>query len=192
MSGAEQWADLTDDLAPEPDYAEPAEPPQDADEVNKRLRRLAKIRADMVTAGDLAMAEVERINEWHARRVEVLANKERWLLDGLEMWHRAVLSDDPSRKTVSLPCGTLKATKQQPVWDFDEDTFLPWASLHAPELVRVPEPKPQVDRAAAKKALSAVQADGGGITLTDDGEVAAGVYVTVRPPKFTIDTSGAE
>lgn len=200
MSAAEQWDDLSDELAgPDPDWEQPAEPPQDADEVNRRLRRLAKIRADMVTLADLAMAEVERINEWHARRVQVMQGQERWLLDGLEMWHRAVLADDSSRKTISLPCGVLKATKQLPVWDFDEPAFVAWAQEHAAELVRTPPaPDPVPDKAAVKKALSAsAKADGAVIWKTVDtdsgevfGEVVPGVTVTVRPPKFTIDTSG--
>ena len=104
------------------------------------------------------------------------------------MWHRAVLADDPSRKSISLPCGTLKSVKQQPQWVFDDEVFIAWAREHAPSLVRVPEPKPAVDRNAAKKALLTVEV---GRALTDPhrgGRGRAGVTVTGRPPSFPVVT----
>lgn len=192
MTAFEQ--DLDEFLAgPDPDYDQAPEPPQDADDADRRLRRLAKVRAEMAQIGEHAQAQIERINEWHARRVEVLAKRALWLEEGLEMWHRAVLADDPTRKSISLPCGTLKSRVQQPAWEFDDETFIAWASEHAPELVRIPEPKPQVDKTAAKKALGFLAKEGSsnGIAVTDDGEVVPGVTVTVRPPSFTVVTDEA-
>lgn len=191
MSAVEQ--DLDEFLAgPEPDFDTEVAPPADADEADRRLRRLAKVRVEMAQIGEHAQAQIERINEWHARRVEVLAKRERWLEEGLEMWHRAVLAEDPSRKSISLPCGTLKSRVQQPVWEFDDDLFIAWAldEQHAPELVRVPEPKPQVDKVAAKKALiPATSGDCAEVpAVTEGGEVVPGVTVTVRPPSFTVVT----
>ena len=190
MSALEQ--DLDEFLmGDEPDWDSPPEAPRDADRADEQLRRLAKVRAEMAQIGDHAQAEIERIQEWHARRVEVLAGRERWLAEGLEMWHRAVLADDPSRKTISLPCGTLKSRSQQPVWVFDDEVFIAWARENAPELVRVPEPKPQVDKAAAKKALHITSGDlpaEAALAITDDGEVVPGVTVQVRGPSFTVVT----
>lgn len=171
-------------MGDEPDWDAEPEAPQDADRADEQLRRLAKVRAEMAQIGDHARAKIDRINEWHARRVEVLANRERWLAEGLEMWHRAVLADDPSRKTISLPCGTLKSRVQQPVWEFDDETFIAWAAEHEPGLVRIPEPKPAVDRNAAKKALVVAN----GTVLSDGGEVVPGVTVSVRPPSFSVVT----
>lgn len=190
MSALEQ--DLDEYLAgDEPDYDADVEAPQDADEVDRRLRRLSKVRAEMAQIGEHAQAQIVRINEWHARRVEVLAGKERWLEEGLEMWHRAVLSEDSSRKTISLPCGTLKSRVQQPVWEFDDETFIAWAAEHAPSLVRIPEPKPAIDRNAAKKTLHLPPLTEGESCRPideDTGEMVPGVAVTVRPPSFTVVT----
>lgn len=186
MSALEQ--DLTEYLAgPDPDYDTDPEAPLDADEANTRLRRLARIRAEIEAVEDQARTQIEQINAWAEHRYEVLHNRARWEREGLEMWHRAVLADDPSRKTISLPCGTLKARAQQPVWEFDDEAFIAWAAEHAPELVRVPEPKPAVDKTAAKKALIP-DATGLGLVVTAEGEVVPGVTVTPRPPSFTIDT----
>lgn len=193
MSAADQ--DLAEHLeGDEPDYDAQPEAPQDADEIDRRLRRLTRVRDDMDDANAAAAAQMDQVQEWLDARIQILANKEQWLVDGLEMWHRAVLADDPSLKTISLPCGTLHARKQQPLWEFDEPTFLAWAAEHAPELVRVPEPKPAPDKAAAKKALI-TQIEGASPgdprpAVTLEGEVVPGVTVTVRPPSFSIDTDG--
>ena len=176
-------------MGDEPDFDAPPEAPQDAERADMQLRRLAKVRAEMAQIGEHARAQIARIDEWHARRVEVLANRERWLVEGLEMWHRAVLADDPSRKSISLPCGTLKSRVQQPEWLFDDEVFIAWAREHAPSLVRVPEPKPAVDRNAAKKALLTVEVgEGAHSILTEEGEVVPGVTVTVRGPSFSVVT----
>lgn len=196
MSALEQdriEQDLAEFLAgPDPDYTADPEPPQDADEANRRLRRLARIRADIAQVEETAARQIDQINAWAERRYEVLHGRARWEQEGLEMWHRAVLAEDPSRKTISLPCGTLKSRVQQPVWEFDDEVFIAWAfdEQNAPELVRVPEPKPQVDKAAAKKALLALP-EGGGEVITEAGEVVPGAEVTFRGPSFTVVTEEA-
>lgn len=192
MSAVEQ--DLDEFMmGDEPDYEAPPEAPQDAERADMQLRRLAKVRAEMAQIGEHARAQIARIDEWHARRVEVLANRARWIEEGLEMWHRAVLADDPSRKSISLPCGTLKSRVQQPEWVFDDEVFIAWAREHAPSLVRVPEPKPAVDRNAAKKALLTVEVgEGAHSILTEEGEVVPGVTVTVRGPSFSVVTEEAD
>ena len=188
MSAVEQ--DLDEWMAgPDPDYDQEPEPPRDADEANRRLRRLARIRARIADVEEIAARQIEQINAWAERRYEVLHARARWEQDGLEMWHRAVLAEDPSRKSISLPCGTLKSRVQQPEWVFDDEVFIAWASEHAPSLVRVPEPKPAVDRNAAKKALLTVEVgEGAHSILTEEGDVVPGVVVTVRPPSFSVVT----
>lgn len=188
MSALEQ--DLTEYLAgPDPDYDTEPEAPQDADEANTRLRRLARIQAQIQWVEDQAATQIAQINAWAERRYEVLHNRARWEREGLEMWHRAVLADDPGRKTISLPCGTLKARVQPPVWEFDDEAFLAWATVHAPGLVRVPEPKPAVNKAEAKKALIVEeQAEFDPAVFTAEGEIVPGVTVTSRGPSFTVST----
>lgn len=187
---AEQDLDLADWLVgPDPDFDAEVAPPADADEADRRLRLLAKVRREIAEVERHAADEIDRVNAWAESRYSVLHGRAQWLTDGLEMWHRAVLSEDPSRKSISLPCGTLKSRAQQPEWAFDDEVFLPWAEVHAPSLVRVPEPKPAVDRNAAKKALLTVEVgEGVHSILTEEGEVVPGVTVTVRGPSFSVVT----
>lgn len=184
MSAVEQ--DLDEFLmGDEPDFDTEVAPPADADEADRRLRRLAKVRAEIAEVEAEAARYIERVNEWAESRYQVLHGKARWLEEGLEMWHRAVLADDPSRKSISLPCGTLKSRAQQPVWSFDDDVFLPWAEVHAPELVKV-QVRSSVDRNAAKHAI--VVLDDGRYIVSGTGEVVPGVTVTVRGPSFSVAT----
>ena len=192
MSAPEQdpiGQDLDEYLAgPDPDYTAPPEAPQDADQADKRLRRLAKIRAAIARDEEHAASQIEQISAWLDARLSVHRKAERWEQEGLEMWHRAVLAGDPSRKTISLPCGTLKSRVQQPAWEFDDAVFLPWAEVHAPELVKV-QVRSSVDRNAAKHAI--VVLDDGRHIVSGTGEVVPGVTVTVRPPSFTVVTDEA-
>ena len=187
---AEQDLDLADWLVgPDPDFDAEVAPPADADEADRRLRLLAKVRREIAEVERHAADEIDRVNAWAESRYSVLHGRAQWLTDGLEMWHRAVLSEDPSRKSISLPCGTLKSRVQQPEWAFDDEVFIAWAREHAPSLVRVPEPKPAVDRNAAKKALLTVEVgEGVHSILTEEGEVVPGVTVTGRPPSFSVVT----
>ena len=78
---------------------------------------------------------------------------------------------------------------QQPEWVFDDEVFIAWAVEHAPDLVRVPEPKPAVDKTAAKKTLLTVEVgEGAHSILTEEGEVVPGVTVTGRGPSFSVVT----
>lgn len=192
MSALEQdpiSQDLDDWLAgPDPDYDQDPEPPRDADEANRRLRRLARIRARIADVEEVAARQIEQVNAWAERRYEVLHGQARWEQDGLEMWHRAVLADDPSRKTISLPCGTLKSRVQQPVWEFDDEIFTCWAEGHAPNLLRV---RSTIDKAAAKKTLHLPPLTEGESCRPideDTGEMVPGVTVSVRPPSFSVVT----
>ena len=185
---------LEQDLDPEfmgdaPDLEAVPEPPQDAEDANRKLRRIAALKARIAEHDAFHQAETRRLDEWLDRVETPIRREIRWLAEGLEMWHRAILSEDPGRKTISLPCGTLKSRSQPPQWVFDDDLFIAWAldEQNAPELVRIPEPKPQVDKAAAKKLL-APSPDGQMVFDTGTGQVVPGVTVVVRGRSFSVVT----
>lgn len=194
MSALEQ--DLNEFMmGDEPDLAAVPEPPRDAEDANRKLRRIAALHARIAEHDALHQAETRRLDEWLDRVETPLRRQIRWLAEGLEMWHRAVLADDPARKTISLPCGTLKSRAQQPAWEFDDEVFIPWAQKWAPDLVRVPEPRPVVDRTQAKKALNVpddLQPGESTHAYDAQGDIPPGVTVTARPPSFTVVTEVVE
>lgn len=194
MTIAEEHHDLVDDLAgDDPDYEQPAADPGDVDGVNRALRRYARLQRERDAVVQVHEAELDRIRRRMTSRLEVIDRAIQWEADGLAMYHRARLADDPQAKTLHLPNGTLKARAQQPAWEYDDEQLLAWLTEHRPDLVRIPEPKPAADKAAVKKALVVPSLDVGESAgaVTEDGEVVPGVTVTVRGPSFSVDVDEA-
>lgn len=188
---SEPWDDLLDEAlgGPEPDYGEAPEAPDNADEANRLLWRVARIDAKESELLELLTAQRARLDAFEAGELEKLHRQRAWLTDTLAAYHRAVLSRSPRSKTIELPNGVLRARAQQPAWDFpDEDAFKAWAEVNAPELLRQPEPRPvEVDKAAVKKAL-AIQEDRD-YAVDINGEHVPGVVVTFREPKYTVEAT---
>lgn len=176
---------------PEPDWTADPEPPTNADDVERLGRWLARIRRDIDAVTEQARSEHERIDAWRRERTQILDGRENHVLSRLAAWHEAVLRDDPTRKTISLPSVKLSARVQQPEWCIDDDLFVAWANEHHSDLVNVPEVKAKPDRTLAKRRL-AIPADaqpGDEVDAIDPstGEKVPGVVVRIRPQKFTAD-----
>lgn len=186
MTIAESWHDLeTDLLGEEPDYD--AEPPVEIDRTvaDRYLRRIAHLDAQQVADAEVAQAQIEQVQAWLARRYETHAAQRAWLSGVLRRFHEAVLTIDPKAKTIHLPAGDLKMRAQQDAVTVDGEQYLPWAEAHRPDTLRViPETK-AVDLRTVRAALV------NGCVIDADGEVAPGVTVEARGPKFSIDL-GAE
>lgn len=86
-----------------------------------------------------------------------------------------------TQESYTLPGGKLILKKQQPKFEVDDDTLVPWLkSNFMAHLVKVKE---SADWATLKKV---VNVSGSGVT-TDDGEVIPGVTVTQRPDVFKVE-----
>lgn len=179
MSIADEYHDLEDELAGMVDYDQPVEPFADIEGADRGLRRLARHLRERDAVTSVHQAEIDRIQKRLDDRLEIIEKAISWETEGLAMFHRGALAQDPTAKTLHLPNGTLKARAQQPTWDISPE-FIGWAALNAPDLLRVPAPQP--DKAEIKKALKV----NGAQALTADGEVVPGVTVTPREPSFTV------
>lgn len=125
---------------------------------NAILRRVGMLERRLALRLEVAEAERARLDAFieHQKRAlgEAIERDRRWL----QGWHNAQLGPHGrGPKTIELPAGVLKATKEQPAFEYeDEAAFLAWAEENAPELVRVPPPKippPAVDKNAVKKRI---------------------------------------
>jgi hypothetical protein len=152
------------------------------------LRKIARIEKERQEAREAAQLEKARIDEWLAAE-EKRCDQARAHLDFLlEEYHRKILAENPKRKTIKLPHGTLELRKQPDEWAIDEEILVPWLMENRPELVVVPPPpKPKPDRNGIKKAFEvrdgrAVYAD------KETGEVVEvpGIEVHRRDLKFTV------
>lgn len=174
---------------PEEDEVVPVMPPDNAEQANWQLRKLAQLRRQIAEVEQLAAAEIERTTRWRDRRVNTLDKQAQWYEAALATWHRALLEQDPQRKTISLPGGALKARKQPDQWVVDADIFLPWARENAPHLVRVKEEPAKSE--LKRWAITAIHTDHE-VEVTavarDSGERIPGVTVTRGGVSFTVDT----
>lgn len=149
-----------------------------ADYVLGLIGRARRVRDEEL---DVIRAERDRLDLLATAIKERCARVEDWYGPQLSSFHRALLADDPKRRTISLPHGTLRARAQQDEWTFGPE-FTEWAEASGrDDLVRV---KVEPDRTAAKKRLL-VLSDG---RAALDGEVVPGVSVQGREPKFEVVT----
>lgn len=168
----DRWAELDEALSgPDPDWETEPEAPANAYRANGLLRTLGTLRRRLAEDEDMARAEHERIELWLTAQRQRAAKRITWLEQALELWHAAMLAQDPSRKTLMLPSGNLESREMPDVWTFEPSEFIPWAEANRPDLLRrKPAPDPEIDRNAVKKAK-----------LVD----APGVKVQAQPTKFT-------
>lgn len=169
MLRAADWTDERTEQAFEPEGEEHQDREHYAiggmNEADWALRKLAQARRRIDEIGALAQAEVRRINDWNYEAIKSHVRDAEYFESILRNWHEEQLTDDPRRKTISLPGGKLVAAKNPDAIAIDDELFIPWALEHAPEWVRT---KYESAKSEVKKASGVVP---------DTGEIAPGVEV---------------
>lgn len=107
----------------EPDYdSEPPELlPEEADALdtaNWHLRCVAGIRRRADEVSSNFDAEIARLEIRRDAKLGTIEREEAWHARPLEQLARAMRERDPKRATITLACGSLKLTKQQPTWSY--------------------------------------------------------------------------
>jgi hypothetical protein len=173
-----------------PQWDEPPAPPAGTVAASGMLRSLDRLRRQLAEARETAAGEHARVDEWLRAVTERVTAQTAWLETALALYHQHCLLEDPARKTIDLPAGTLKARAQQPEWQFDPDKFVTWAALNDPTLLRRrPAPAPEIDKTKAKTVLADHVKDGRVVTAA--GEIVPGVAVVERGRKYTAETGDA-
>lgn len=185
MSALEEYL-LGDPSADDLDEAPPA--PENLEEADWQMRRLARLRRRMAENEAIAAAEIALIRKWLADENDKVERTAAFFETSLAAFHEHLLAEDPKRKTISLPAGTLKARKHPDRVDvIVPDLFVKWAQAEKPELVRT---KVEPDKTAIKRLLSAGPSAGDyGLALVDPatGEAAPGVVLVEGEVSFTVD-----
>lgn len=171
------------------DDAETIESPASLEQADWQLRRLARLRRLQAENEAVAHAEIQRIRVWLDEENRKLAQKASWIEEALTGYHAALLEQDPRRKTISLPAGSLKARKHPDRVDVvDADAFVAWAQEHRPDLVRT---KVEPAKTEVKRLLSVgPEVEPGTFAMVDPatGEPAPGVVHVPGEISFTVDT----
>lgn len=187
-SNTDPITDLFDDPV---NYEIPPEPIASAaeayalDQADYHLRCIAAIDAERVTIAEAFDREMERLKARRADRLAKYDAKIEWHTKPLRELHAALLAEDPRRKTIHLPHGTLKSrTATEPVAVVDDMAALvEWAQVNAPVLL---PPRERVALTDLRKAVHLVaRAEGGWIAVDVNGEVVPGVTARIPPVQFT-------
>jgi hypothetical protein len=125
---------------------------------------------------------IKQLEVFEEREVEALLRKKAYYDRALEDFTRREL-ENSNKKSIKLPNGTLSIKKQQPHYDYIDETLLEWAKDFAPDLVKITyiEPKVSIDKKELKKQIVL---DNNKIYL--NGYEVPGVDVTFKDDKFEV------
>jgi hypothetical protein len=158
------------------------------------LRKINAAERRIAETNELANAQIHAVMEkaeevlapvrnWHAQQLADNEETIRLMTALLNTYQRKVLLADPERKSMKLPHGVLSSRKGQPRWTFS-DTFIEWANLNAPHLLRV---KYEADANVAKAMLE-LDAHDGTLTARFGGEEVPGVEIEPAEVHFSVST----
>lgn len=180
--------DLADDLAALPPEADAVPVPADELAATRLLRAYARVERDLADLNGVFDVEAGRIE---ARRHDVTAglrHRRAALIAALSDYHRAVLVDDPGRKTMHLPTGDLRSRAGRPRLVVDDDAVAcEWlADAGYDDLVQTTS---KVRRADAAKRFVAVEDDAPLSLVVDpeSGEVVPGMHFDPAERSFWIE-----
>lgn len=133
-----------------------------------------------------ADADFQKMESWYthmiAKAKEVRDRKVAWAESNLRSYFDIVPTKaTKTQKSYELPSGKMVLKHQEPKFDTNDETLVPWLKANRPELVKIKESS---DWANLKKELKA--SPDGMSMVTEDGEIVPGITVTPREDKFTV------
>lgn len=145
------------------------------------IKKLRGIREHIAMNESIAQEEIARINEWLKGVNKTLTDSAGFFEINLKNY-ALEQRRDADRKSIKLPHGTLQTTAGQTKWTIDNEVFIAWAKINAPDLVKIEE-SPKLGE--AKKVFNAAN----GVAVTQEGEIVAGVTTEDQPPTATVKTN---
>lgn len=149
------------------------------DDVNGTFRKIKAFMDKKFELEELAQKEIERVQNWLENEVKQINERIEFYNGRLTEYAVIQREQDPKFKC-STPYGKVSFRKQQPKWEYDDDTVI--ESLKASGLNEYIRVKEEVNKADLKKAVSVVE----GRAITPDGEIIEGIKVTEQPDKLDI------
>ena len=95
---------------------------------------------------------MQQLDAFESREIASKMHQKAYYDRALEDFTRRELANS-NKKSIKLPSGTLAIKKQQPHYDYTDETLLEWAKDFAPDLVKTTyvEPKVSIDKKELKK-----------------------------------------
>ena len=136
------------------------------------LRKMSKVQAKIAETNAAAEAEIKLTQAWRDKENGKLELEIDFFTYLLDTYFRRCQVEDPKLKTLKLPHGSLKMRAQQPEFTYDDEPLLAWAKESLPTAVVVKE-------SVAKQPVKD--------WIKETGEVPAGVTISNRPDKFSVE-----
>lgn len=137
------------------------------------MRKLKALEDEFLEKEKIAENEISRIEKWLEDEREKTEKKKFFFNNRLEEYVRFLMATSDKSK-VETPFGTAKIGKQQPEWQYDEDTILKFL-----------EDENMIDYITIKKSLNKKELRKlervGEEVVNENGEVVPGIKVVERP-----------
>lgn len=124
---------------------------------------------------------IERINTYKEAQIKPLQNRINYFTKLLENYTKHEL-ENSGKKSIKLPNGTLSITKQQPVWNYEDETIIKFLTDNDAKDYVTTKIEEKIDKVALKKAISINK---NGVPLFNGIEIP-GIEITPREDKFTV------
>lgn len=133
------------------------------------MGKVAAAHADLDELKRQAAEWKQRVDEWLEHESAPLVRRIEFFSGHLERYALDVREADPKKKSLVLPSGVVKTRVSNPrVEVVDDEAFVEWAAVNAPDAVRVVR-KPLVSALAWE--------DRDGVPVADGGEIIPGLAV---------------
>ena len=146
------------------------------------VRQYGKLEAELaeieVTAKQEAERYVAKIEAWRQAEARKRQSPMDWIAARLRVYAEQELKDS-KKKSLSLPNGSLKFSKRQSSYDYDEDVLKAYLEKSAPQFLKE-QPK-KIDKVGLKKAGE--EKDG---VFMYNGDTVPGVKIERLPDNFKI------
>src|SRR5690625_2507636 len=148
---------------------------------NWALRKIKELQQEIEDNTRLAEKEIDKIERWKTKQNEQLADSVLYFESLLNDYAARKRAEDPNFKSMSLPNGRIGYRKQQPRWNYDDETLLKYLErTELDELIRVSKAP---NKAEIRKQFEVV---GDKVINTETGEVVEGIDIVHRDEVFNV------
>lgn len=151
---------------------------------NYFLKLVKNIDEDVQMIETLCAEEVkkvtERINNYKMAQIEPLLRDRDYFVRLLKNFTENQLADG-KKKSIKLPNGTLAMTKQQPIWEYEDDAIISFLMANNGNDFVHTKIEEKIDKVALKKAVKIENN-----VAKFNGVEIPGLTVTEREDKFTV------
>lgn len=151
---------------------------------NYFLKLVKNIDEDVQMIETLCAEEIkkvtERINNYKMAQIEPLLRDRDYFVRLLKNFTENQLADG-KKKSIKLPNGTLAMTKQQPLWEYEDDSIIRFLIANNGNDFVHTKIEEKIDKVALKKAVKIENN-----VAKFNGVEIPGLTVTEREDKFTV------